>query len=171
MKKKHKENLVKLLKTIVFFVLSEIILVCLFFSVTVNNSQLNENNTIKNVVKINEVYVQKNPNRSDKLYFLINTEEYYLVWHDFNKGYTNILQDLKFEDSVVITVRNSSNIFSWEQRKEIVDIRTEEDIYYDIRYSNIYREENLTAGIIAVVAVWFFCTASFISRIWWLCAK
>ena len=149
----------------------QIFFACALYATKTNNPQFSEDNTYTDTVKIQDIYVHKVPNNSDKIWFLINDKSYYLVWHSRDHSYSDVIPQLLSKEEVTITVKNFKDAFAFESGEEIVAIRSDENVYYDIAYTNMYNEDNLSSGLFVVIAGWFFCTVFTVWGIIWKIGK
>lgn len=162
MKKRKK----KLIKNIIKFFIIEVLLVFLLISVCFSNRQYTEDNTIKIYTKVDSVDfpgVYSGYSSRKAIHLVVDNEKYAMYWHDRTNSYRNLVPDLLNEQEVQLTLAKS---FIFGDEMEIVDIRSENTVYYDISITNNWNENNQKAGVAAIVfllgaytiirLVWFF---------------
>ncbi len=70
-----------------------------------------------------------------KIYVTINNETYILYWRS-PENYLEVLPEIKKEKTISITIHKNKDILYFSPKKEVVDLRTESTVYYDISYHN-----------------------------------
>ena len=74
-----------------------------------------------------------------------------MYWHDRKKSYEEIVPDLLAEEEVQLTLAKSSlATFIFDSKMEIVDIRSENTVYYDVSITNQWNANNKKSGLVAV---------------------
>ena len=147
MKKKKSR---KLTKDIIKFIITEVLLVYLLVSVCFANRQYTEDNTIKIYVKVDSVdfpLVYSYYSSGRPIYLIVGNEKYAMHWHDRKNSYQDLVPDLLAEEEVALTLAKS---FIFGNEMEIVDIRSENTVYYDISATNNWNANNKEAGVVAI---------------------
>lgn len=151
MKKKKSR---KLTKDIIKFIITEVLLVYLLISVCFANRQYTEDNTIKIYVKVDSVdfpLVYSYYSSGRPIYLIVGNEKYAMYWHDRKKSYREIVPDLLAEEEVALTLAKSSLAkFIFGSKMEIVDIRSENTVYYDISATNNWNTNNKEVGVVVI---------------------
>ena len=152
-KKKSKKSKISI-KNIIKFIIIEVLLVCLLISVCFANRQHTEDNTEKIYTKVDSVefpLVYSYYSSGRPIYLVIGNEKYPMYWHDRKKSYEEIVPDLLAEEEVQLTLAKSSlATFIFDSKMEIVDIRSENTVYYDVSITNQWNANNKTSGVVAV---------------------
>jgi predicted MPP superfamily phosphohydrolase len=85
------------------------------------------------------------------IYLIVGNEKYAMYWHDRKKSYREIVPDLLAEEEVALTLAKSSLAkFIFGSKMEIVDIRSENTVYYDISATNNWNTNNKEGGVVAI---------------------
>ena len=149
-KKKPKKSI----KNIVKFIVIEVLLVCLLLSVCFDNRQHTEYNTEKIYTKVDSVefpLVYSLYSSGRPIYLVIGNEKYAMYWHDKKNSYRDLVPDLLAEEEVQLTLAKSSLAeFIFGSKMEIVDIRSENTVYYDVSITNQWNANNKKSGLVAV---------------------
>ena len=145
-----KNNFKKLIKNIIKFVIIEVLLICLLIAVLFDNRQYTEYNTIKIYTKVDSVdfpVVYSGYSSRKAIHLVVGNEKYAMYWHDRKNSYRNLVPDLLDEQKVQLTLAKS---FIFGDEMEIVDIRSENTVYYDISITNNWNKNNQKAGAAAI---------------------
>lgn len=156
-------------KLLALFLACELIWLFVFGVLFFSTKQATPQNThIVNtkIIDINTDYLQRN---GYTVYLQTTEESYFINWVSYNESYSernpdNALKGLINEYSVRITCLNApkKTIFPNNNILEIVDIRTESKIYFNIDDYNKSMKENRVFGFIPLFIFWLLFTGVFI---------
>ena len=159
-KKLNHENKVKLIKFTVSYILKMLLLLYLLFA-CVSEAMPSTQRVITGPVQ--NIEVDDNPGYFDVINITINNETFPFVW-DRLQNRSEVFNLILLESEVFITVKKYKNFFligdSFIER--IVDIRTNDRIYYDIEYSNDMQIVYL------ILSICLFIFLALVFSVWYL---
>ena len=138
----------KILANVIKFLIIESLLISLLIVTCWGNRQHTETNTTKIYGKIDSIdlpHVYSALSSNQPTYFEVNGEQYVMYWKDGSRSVEDVVPELLGETAIIITLAKS-RLFGNEM--EVVDIRTEDTVYYDVSITNEWNENNRTTSLI-----------------------
>ena len=146
---KFKHNNVLSLKSWIIFIVIELILVSVFFVALYDTRLFDQTNTYTVTGTMDNIDVRDYPGHLAFAYITINDETYRLTWIVPNKREgINALVNAD-EKIFSFTIQKHRDIGYIGREKQIVDIRSENKIYYDI---NDHNSESRSTRIMVCIA-------------------
>ena len=150
------------------FLICELIWMLVFSMLFFSTKQATPQNTHfvdTKIIDVNTNYLQRN---GYTVYLQTREQSYFIDWISYNESYSernpnNALKGLIDESRVMLTCLNApkKTIFSNNKIFEVVDVRTESKIYYNIDDYNKSMKENRVWGFIPLSIFWLFFTGVF----------
>ncbi len=149
-KKRDAKNsdLKRIIKKIAIFIIIEAVFIVAFAAANSDYAEATENNTEKIVCKIDKIY-DMGAGANSPYAFVANGKEYRFFHprHSIYKSHDDIIA----EPSVTLTVKIRASFFGY---RDIVDIRTENTVYYDISSANEFNRSNRTYAALGIGMFW-----------------
>ena len=146
------------IKRLITFLLIQIIF--LFFLILIQHDYagVNSDNTTQIHCKIDNIYFFNTIGRRHDPYCVdIGEETYILHWNINQPGKMKDVKDyILSEKKVTITIKNRKNILSyWKFNTfEIVDIRTDNTVYFDMHYVDEWEDMQRGYGMVGFFMLW-----------------
>ena len=140
------------------FIAIQTVILSLFFVVLYDTRPKNSENTEVIAGIVENVTIWDPPKQAPQIYITVNGEEFYLYWINSAESYKTALVGLKEEQNIYLTVQKTKDIGYWKNQREIVDIRSNSQVYYDISYHNSHMRFSRIGACIFIPIIWLFFT-------------
>jgi hypothetical protein len=149
----------RFIKRLVCFFIIEILILYTYVSVQRTYEEANADNTEQKICKIDDIYLDTWGRHNIPYHIVADSETYLFFLYDHPASMKDVKEQLMREPSVQITVKRHKKMWLPESRTfEIVDIRTDDHVYFDIDHANSWNNEQRPLGNFATVFGWISYT-------------
>ena len=167
-KKLDKNKRKNLFKSTVSYVLKSVFLLCCFIAICFESDSASSNNTRTLIGNVDNIEITENHRMYDVIKITINDETFPFVWGRLKKK-AEVLDEIYRSDIVSITVKKDRWLFSFKDKyvERVVDIRDEDNVFYDIEHYNRMRVIYFIISTIAIVlfeglfTFWYYLNIKF----------
>lgn len=137
------------------FVSIQVVILSLFFVMLHDTRQKNSDNTeiITGTVEKIETWKPFRAHSSLQIFITVDGEEFFLSWENISA-----LDGIKEEKTIYLTILKDKDITYWGNQREIVDIRSDSKVYYDIAIHNSHMRFSRIGACIFIPVIWLFFT-------------
>ena len=153
MKKARKNYISKSVKTIIDFCICNLVLLLCFIWMMFMTQPATMANTYSLNTTIVDLYTRKIPSRADMVYFITQDGDFKINWTNGDKYIDSFVKAVSSEQHICLVILDNSYTFNiiGPEIKEIVEIRSDNQIYHSINDYNKWQKDNRIAGICSFV--------------------